>query len=316
VVQVTVRDAQRGDASAVAEVTSAAVPYLVRSAARTTADMKQDGTLGRRRWVGLVDGEVAGTAHARQIDDRYGEREVFTSIEVRPDRSSRGVGTALLAAVADGFPGTTWLRSVANDDPISLSFVVRNGFLPEAEHSIAHVAPATVEPAGEDPEGLRSVTLDALPDLRMLLETHNLAAADDRSGTTRRYTMYQLRSDWWDNPDNAPDLSFGLLGEGRSGLELAAFTSVQVDRERGRTWSSMTATHPAYRGRGLASWVKRRMLNAVAEAGIADAWTAQDESNVAMLAVDRELGYVPAARSIRVGRRLGTSAVGRTTSTR
>jgi len=305
-----VRDAQRGDASAIAEVTSDAVPYLVRSAARTTADMKLDGPLGRRRWVGLLDGEVVGTAHARTIDDRYGEREVFTSIEVRPDRGSRGVGTALLAAVGDGFRGTTWLRSVANDDPISLSFVVRNGFLPEAEHSIAHVDPSTVAPAGEEPEGLRSVTLDALPDLRMLLETHNLAAGADPTGTTRRYTMYQLRSDWWDNPDNAPDLSFGLLAGGSSGLELAAFTSVQVDRERRRTWCSTTATHPSYRGRGLASWVKRRMLNAVAEAGVRDAWTAAEEPGSTLSAVDRDLGYAQAARSIRVGRRLGTAERG------
>ena len=136
------------------------------------------------------------------------------------------------------------MRSVSNGDPISLAFAVRNGFLPEGEHRISFVDPAAVGDAGPPPNGLRPVTLEALPDLRMLLETYNLAAGDDPSGLSRRYTMYQLRSEWWDNPDNAPSLSFGLIDDDAPRPVLAAFTSVQVDRERGRAWSTMTA-HPS-----------------------------------------------------------------------
>jgi GNAT superfamily N-acetyltransferase len=66
----------------------------------------------------------------------------------------------------------------------------------------------------------------------------------------------------------------------------------------------MTATHPAYRGRGLAGWVKRRTLNALAEVGVAQAWTAYDSGNAPMLAVNAALGYQPATTSLRLTRRL------------
>ena len=66
----------------------------------------------------------------------------------------------------------------------------------------------------------------------------------------------------------------------------------------------MTATRPAYRGRGLARWVKQRMQNAVAAAGVTSATTANDTTNAPMIAVNDALGYRPVTRSIRVQRRL------------
>jgi GNAT superfamily N-acetyltransferase len=297
---VTVRDAQKGDAASIGDIWSSAVPYLVRTPARAAADMREDRTLRRKRWVGVVDNVVAGTATARQV----GEREVFVTVEVHPDHGSRGVGTSLLMTAVNAFSGITMLRSVSNGDPISMSFAVRNGFLPEGEHHIALVDPGTVDKVEPAPRDLRPVTLDALPDLRMLLETYNLSALDDPSGLSRRYTMYQLRADWWDSPDNAPDLSFGLVDDTAPRPLLASFTSVQVDRHRGRSWSSMTATHPSYRGRGLATWVKHRMLNALVDAAITEAWTGNDTLNKPMLRVNETLGYQPAATSIRLARRL------------
>ncbi len=138
----------------------------------------------------------------------------------------------------------------------------------------------------------------------MLLETYNLSAGDDPSGLSRRYTMYQLRADWWDSPDNAPDLSIGLVDDTTSRPLLASFTSVQVDRQRGRSWSSMTATHPSYRGRGLATWVKQRMLNSLVDAAITEAWTGNDSTNKPMLRVNETIGYEPTATSIRLARRV------------
>lgn len=298
---VTVRDAHRGDALAIGEVAAAAVPHVVRSTARVAADMRDDDRLGRRRWVGLLDAAVAGTATAREVTERRGERDLFLDVQVRPELGSQGVGTRLLVATAAAFPSATRLIAVANGGPISLSFAVRNGFLPESEQPVARVDPHSVAAADAGACGLREVTLEALSDLRMLLETHNLAADHPR---LRRLTMYQLRADWWDRPDNAPELSWGLLAAGPNGPLLAAFTSVQVDHERGRAWSRMTATHPAFRGRGLAQWVKRRTLGSLARAGVREAWAPIPIDNPAMLAVNERLGYRPAATSVRLRRRL------------
>ena len=112
------------------------------------------------------------------------------------------------------FPGATMLRSVSNGDPISMSFAVRNGFLPEGEHHIAFVDPAAVEPvaaAARDRRADHPRRVARPADAART--TYNLSAGDDPSGLSRRYTMYQLRADWWDSPDNAPDLSFGLVDD-------------------------------------------------------------------------------------------------------
>ena len=170
--EVTVRDARPDDAAAIAQVWAGTLPLLVRSAARVPADMAEDAALGRRRWVGLLDGVVVATATAR----RTGEREVYLAVEVHPDSGSRGVGTALLREAVGAFADATDLVAVCTDDPISLAFSVRNGFLPDGEHRVSSVVPATVPPAGPAPTGYTPVTLDQLPDLDGLLATHNTAA--------------------------------------------------------------------------------------------------------------------------------------------
>ena len=293
------RDAQPDDAAGIAQVWAAAMPHLVRSAARAAADLRQDEALARRRWVALLDGTVVGTGTARRVDDD----SVFLTVEVLPERGSRGVGTTLLAATVTAFPGATVLTSVCRDDPIALAFSVRNGFLPDGENRVARVDPTSVGPAGPGPERLTATTLDRLPDLDVLVAAHNAAAVDDPSGLSRTYTRTTFLADWWDSPDNAPELSWALLDPAGPSPVVASFTSVQVDRPRGRAWSAMTATHPAYRGRGLAGWVKRRSLNALAAAGVGEAWAANDATNAPMIAVNDALGYRPVGRSIRVQRR-------------
>ena len=299
----TVRDAQHADCVAIGEIWAAAIPYLVRSADRVAFDLDADARLGRRHWVAVIDGRLVGTAVARPV----AEDEVFLGVEVHPDYGSRGVGLALLRSAVPAFPGVTNLAAVCRDDPISLGFAVRNGFLPEGEHRVCRVDPGTVTDAGPPPDGLRAVPLTDLDDLSQLLATYNSAAADDPSGLSREYTLEQFHADLWESPDNAPELSWALLADDPAaphGSVVASFTSMQLDRGRGRAWSGMTATRPSYRGRGLATWVKRRTLNAVAEAGVTEAWTANDATNAPIVAVNEALGYVPAGKSISVRRRL------------
>ena len=305
--EVTVRDAQGGDAALISEVSSAAVPYLVRSAEQVTADLRKDRRLGRLRWVATVGEDLVGTATARRVADHDGEREVLVSVEVHPSFGSRGVGTSLLLTAAGAVPGATLLEAYSRDDPVSMAFAVRTGFLPEGEPEVAFVDPATVPDAGPEPHGLRATTLVALPDLGMLLGMHNLAAAHDPARLVRRLTMYQLRSEWWDDPDHATDLSFGLLAPGRSGPVLAAFTSVRVDRRRGRSRGGLTLTHPEHRGLGLELWVRQRTLNALAAAGVRESWTGYVGPEAPLRPVDEALGYRPAGHQVQVQRRLPAS---------
>src|SRR3954454_24643259 len=295
--EVTVREARPVGAAAIGAVWASAFPYLVRSEARVAADMREDATLGRRRWVGLVDGEVAGTATSRQV----AEDEAFLAVEVHSDLGSRGVGSALMRTVQSAVAEVPLLTAVSRSDPISLAFGIRHGFLPTGEHRIARVDPSTVPTAGAAPEGLDAVPLDAV-DLAALLDTHNAAADDDPSGLTHRYTLETFLADWWNSPDNAPDLSWALV-DPRTG-QVVGFTSVQVDRRRAQAWTSMTATRPEHRGRGVATWLKTRSLNSLAAAGVRVAWTGNDSTNEAMIAINDRLGYQPSETSVRVQRRL------------
>jgi GNAT superfamily N-acetyltransferase len=296
--EVTVRDARPEDAPPIAEIWAATGPLLVRSAARAEADLRA-GTVDLHRWVALLAGRVVGTSYARRLDDGT----VRVSVEVHPDFGSRRVGTALLAPTLAAFPEATELTAISNDDPIALAFAVRNGFLPTGEHRIAGVDPRTVPPAGPAPSGLREVRLDQV-DPELVRDAHNASAADDPSGLSRVYDRETFRADWWDSPDHAPELGVGLLDESGEEPVLVAFTAVQVDRPHGRSWSAMTATRPAYRRRGLARWVKQRMLNAVAAAGVTSATTATDATNASMIAVNDALGYTPVGRTIPVQRRV------------
>jgi RimJ/RimL family protein N-acetyltransferase len=74
---------------------------------------------------------------------------------------------------------------------------------------------------------------------------------------------------------------------------MVAFTWLRVDAERGRGVSAFTATHPEFRGRGLATRAKLRTMRWAADNGITSMATSNDDSNVAMLAVNRRLGFAP-----------------------
>ncbi|NUR06106.1 MAG: GNAT family N-acetyltransferase, partial [Nocardioidaceae bacterium] len=190
--EVTVRDATAADATAIGDVWASAVPYLVRSNARVAADLREDPLHERRRLVGLVDDKVVGTATSRAV----GEDESYLTVEVHADWGSRGVGSALLRALLVQLRDRHHLTSVCNGDPVSMAFAVRNNFVPVGEHRVSRVDPRDVPVVGPVPEGLAAATLGVLPELSALLETHNLADADDPSGLSRRYTMGTFLADW------------------------------------------------------------------------------------------------------------------------
>ena len=79
---------------------------------------------------------------------------------------------------------------------------------------------------------------------------------------------------------------------------------LRVDRPSHRAQNNLTATRRPYRGRGLARLLKSHSLHLAAEAGATVAFTGNDETNVAMLAVNAPLGYQHSSRWIEWERRL------------
>jgi RimJ/RimL family protein N-acetyltransferase len=60
---------------------------------------------------------------------------------------------------------------------------------------------------------------------------------------------------------------------------------------RGVVWTNYTATHPGYRGRGIARAVKLQTLAQAADLGIPEVRTDNDSENAPMLHINETLGY-------------------------
>src|SRR2546421_3915694 len=62
---------------------------------------------------------------------------------------------------------------------------------------------------------------------------------------------------------------------------------------RGNVWTAYTASHPDYRGRGLARGVKLQTLAQAIQLGVPNVRTDNDSENAAMLHINETLGYEP-----------------------
>lgn len=273
------RFATVGAAEGWAEVVMAASPFLVSSEARVLHEMEHvPGVLAR--YVVVAGGEVLGIARLRDDGQGGGFRLM---LQVRPDHRDRGVGRLLMdrmLAVADGGP----VVAVVNGDDHSTAVAKHWGFDLEREHAIFSVSPGRVEEAGTAPAGLDVVPLSEVS-CEAVWECHQSAVGDEPSGLTRPMPLEEYLLSEWENPVHRADLGRAVLD---GGLVLS-YTSMLVAGDR--AWSSMTGTRPEHRGRGLATLVKQRSLNALAAAGVTTAWTGNDAANAPMLAVNERLGY-------------------------
>jgi GNAT superfamily N-acetyltransferase len=107
-------------------------------------------------------------------------------------------------------------------------------------------------------------------------------------------TLEQWSAKFWRTVFADDDASMAAYVDG----ELAAISMLRVDRPSGRAQNNLTATRREFRGRGLARLLKSHSLHVAAQAGATIAFTTNDETNAAMLAVNRSLGYRHLARRV------------------
>lgn len=282
----TIRKAVPEDASAVVALRAEVYPYLVRGVAATRRMIERSGADGHALYVAEASGEVVGWTAAYRSGADPGLGEV-SLLHVHPRHRRQGIGSALLDAARTHLAviGVDRLRTFVSAG--SLDFARRRGFKPSREVRYSGLALRPPPSPVPVPADVRLGPLTALEPG----EFHGayLAAAADEPGDVPADTadFARWRADVWDDPGLDRALSTVAVVAGA----VASFTLVQVDRDR--MWSDMTASVPAYRGRGLAHLVKVAALNRAARCGVRTAYTATDESNVPMLAVNSRLGYRP-----------------------
>ncbi|MBG0566802.1 GNAT family N-acetyltransferase [Actinoplanes aureus] len=287
-----IRPAVPADAAAVVALRASVYPYLVRGE-HATRRMIASPPPGED-WAAFVaeaGAEVAGWVSAYR-NPRSGLGQI-SLLHVHPGHRRRGIGAALFAAAAGHLRGIGVTRVAGTTTVEALGFARRYGFEPTRELRYSALDLATLgSPAPPVPDGIRLVPLrDVHEDA--LYQADVAAATDEPGDVPGEPTPYSTwRYEIWENDSLDRDASTAAL----AGSEIVSFSLLARDGDR--AWSDMTATVPAWRGRGLARAVKTEALHRAAASGVRTAYTSNDESNAPMLAVNVRLGYRPVARQL------------------
>jgi GNAT superfamily N-acetyltransferase len=138
------------------------------------------------------------------------------------------------------------------------------------------------------PEGVRLIPLVELDE--RLHELYHLAMVAYGDLPDGGRDAEQSFEEWLRDDLGIPELDFhgSLVAEIDGRLAALSFmTTDGLDRAE----NDFTGTHPDFRGRGLATLVKRATIEWARGRGIREIWTGNDGENAPMLAINRKLGY-------------------------
>jgi len=260
----------------------------------TVAEMRQQDSPERLLVLATLDGTVVGSGVADRSDTGGG----FVAPRVLPEHRRRGVGSALLRRLAEHVSalGLSEVRAMV-DEPRSLGFAERFGFV-EVDRQIEQVRAVGNEPPPSAlPAGVDVLTLDQHPQL--------WADSFERFGRQvladfALFEPLQVSAEQWNTSWAGDPMFLALYGGeviGCAGLDR------DTDRpERGE--NALTAVRRDWRGRGIASHLKRRTLRWAAEHGVTELYTWTQAGNTSMLRLNEHLGYVTGLTSITVSRHL------------
>jgi GNAT superfamily N-acetyltransferase len=245
----------------------------------------------RLELVAVADGVIVGHGGASLNATTSVEGAGGLGVSVIESARGLGIGARLYDTLFDHLQSlhARTLVSYLMQNPAGEHFARAHGFALAKTAPLLEVDPRTVALDLPDDPDFRVVSLADVRDRpRDVFELDALGSLDEPSVIpvdALRYDEYE-REEW-----QHPDLSFDGSTIVLSGDRMVALTWLRVDTERGRGVSAFTATHPEFRGRGLATRAKLRTLRWSAENGITSMTTSNDDSNVAMLTVNRKLGF-------------------------
>ena len=238
-----------------------------------------------------LDGVLAGSGLGGRSD--LGHAGLHP--RVLPWARRRGVGTAILLELAERAAELGFNEAGTNvDDAGSFAFAERFGYS-EVGRQIEQIRTIEAEPPVVAPAGIEIIPVADRPELwRVAYDPLALQAFEDMAlDTPLLATPGQWERDWLSWPEGM----FLALAGGRivgcAGLE----RDVDVPE---RAENSLTAVLRGWRGRGIASSLKRSALSFAAKQGVKEVYTWTQQGNAEMRRLNEHLGYVERGVSISV----------------
>jgi mycothiol synthase len=219
-------------------------------------------------------------------------RHAVADIAVVPDRRRRGVGSAMLAEIAErarGLGKDSIQDEVKEIDAESRLFLERRGFVRVGGEQALLLELESIEaPEVDPPAGVRIVSRVDEPDRLEEMYAVSVQAGEDIPGSSGGQTFDEWRAHEIDKPVRRPELCFVAL----AGTEVVGYAGLQVYGED--VFHGLTATRRDWRRRGVATALKRAEIATAKRAGFRRLLTESEERNEPMRRLNEKLGFVPA----------------------
>jgi GNAT superfamily N-acetyltransferase len=225
-------------------------------------------------------------------------------VRVPAEARGRGIGAALLAELqlrSETLGAPTLEVEVRDDDVGSLAWTERQGFR-EIGRSVRLALDLTAieAPAVEPPEGIEVVTWAERPELaRGIYEVACEAYPDEPGSGDVEMEPFEawLSQDMQGSGDRADAVFVALAGG-----EVAGYAKLSMSVRAGFVMHDMTGVKRAFRGRGIASALKRAEIAWAKREGFRTLETFNDEENAPIRALNEKHGYRPAVGSVTLRR--------------
>ncbi|MEU8222046.1 GNAT family N-acetyltransferase [Kribbella sp. NPDC048915] len=282
------------------QVRLAALPY---ERAPSVAELQQSKTAARLLLIAEEDGVVV--AHGGSDRSNEPDRAAVVA-RVRPEARRRGIGTALLRELtrhaADlGFT----IAGCSIDDEGSLEFAKRFGFR-EYLRQVEQVRRIADEPWPPEPTGYDVIQVAERPELWAAAYEQVAVPTLPELDTTA--TLDVTAEEWateWINDPAAMFLAIKgtevkgtevkgdeVTGHEVTGDEVIGVAGLLLDTDHPeRAEVAYTAVRPEWRGKGVASTLKRSSMAWAAEHGITEIYTWTQEGNANMRRLNEHLGF-------------------------
>jgi GNAT superfamily N-acetyltransferase len=274
-----------------------AVRLTVEPGSRTHSleELRAHDSSDRLLLLAVEDGDVLGSGLADRSETAGAG---FVVPRVLPEHRRRGAGSALLRALAEHCESLHVPRiSASVEDDGSLAFAEHFGFA-EVDREVEQTRVVGDEPApAPAPNGLEVVEASQRPDLwAASFETFGKEVLADFA----LYTPLEISDEQW-NAEWLGDPMWLALHDD----EVIGCAGLNRDADRPeRAENALTAVSRAWRGRGIASHLKRRTLNWAADNGLHEIYTWTQAGNASMLRLNEHLGYVTTRNAITLSREL------------